>query len=296
MLPDRGRHRRDHAPRPARAAPAGRGRAAPRAAGRLRHHDQGAHQRRAARLAAAAGGGRARRDRWPAGDLRDLAADVDPALPQLLLPGLRRQLRARPLHPGDHRRGDRLWRGGSGDPGRHQAAIQSGADHGPARPRRGGDGGARPHLRPAGLPGPVPDPGPGRAGGGDLLGHGHPAADGRRLPGPGVRPLRHAVQRAVRDRRGGGRPDHPGQRQVLPADRGGGDRLPAGGRGLRGGQPSGAAGRAGSRGLVTGRIVTGRAGRRRAVPGRSTSGRAAGRRIILRWAVPRRAPTAPSGQ
>ena len=110
VLPDRGRHRRDHAPRPARAAPAGRGRAAARAAGRARDRGQRADQRRAARLAAAPGGGRARGDRRPAGDVRDLAAHLDPALPQLLLPGVRRQLRARPLHAGDHRRGDRLRR------------------------------------------------------------------------------------------------------------------------------------------------------------------------------------------
>ena len=86
VLPDRRRDRRHHAPRPARAAPAGRGRAAARAAGRTRDRGQGAGQRRAACLAAAAGGGRARGDRQPAGDVRDLAADLDPALPELLLP------------------------------------------------------------------------------------------------------------------------------------------------------------------------------------------------------------------
>ena len=61
---------------------------------------------------------------------------------------------------------------------------------------------------------------PHRAGDRDLGHHDHPGADRRRLPGPGVRPVRHDVQRGVRPRGDHRRGVHPGRRQVLSAHRG----------------------------------------------------------------------------
>ena len=77
--------------RPGRA---GRRRVLRRAGGRGRR----AGGRGPARAPAPRGGRRARRHRSEPAALRDLASDVDPAVPQLLLPGGRGQRRARPLH------------------------------------------------------------------------------------------------------------------------------------------------------------------------------------------------------
>ena len=109
---------------------------------------------------------------------------------------------------------DRLRLRGAGDPAGHQAAVQARLDHADARRERGGDPRARRDLQPARLPGhrvlPVPDP----AGRGDLRGHDLAGRGGRRLPGPGVRLLRHDVQRRVRSRGRAERGHHAGGRPL----------------------------------------------------------------------------------
>ena len=181
-------------------------------------------------------GGGHRGDRRVSPAVRDRFPYVDPAVPQLLLPGRQRERGPGPLHPRDHRVRGGLRARGRHLPAGHQTARQGALDRPAARLLRRGGGAGR-NVQPD----PVPRHGlrsrPDRSGDRDLGHDDHPGADRRRLPGPGVRPVRHDVQRGFRGRghRRGGR--HPGRRQVLSADRGAGRRLSARRGDLRAAEP-----------------------------------------------------------
>ena len=89
-----------------------------------------------------------------------------------------------------------------------------------AADRRRGHDHPRPDLRQVHLPGPRLRPRPVRAVREDLRGHHRPADGGRRLHGPGLLAVRHALQRRLRHRPGDRHPVPAGVGQVLPGDPG----------------------------------------------------------------------------
>src|SRR5207245_2605560 len=126
-----------HSPRPARPrAHAGR-LAACRGAARARGRGRRPGRRVAACRPAPPGRGGAGGNRQPPVSVRHPAADVDPAVPQLLLPIGQRQCGAQPLLPAGRHLGPRLRDGGAGHPVRNEAARQVSLDRRPVAEGRG---------------------------------------------------------------------------------------------------------------------------------------------------------------